>query len=83
MFFSAQDTTPLERSMFHIIKHSLDRMITVCELNSFFSEFNLETSLPFYFVKHLEQDVFSFILACRGFLKKWKLFSWQRNSLLV
>jgi len=51
-------------------------MITVCELNSFFSQFDLEASLQFFFVKHLEQDVFSFVLACRRFLKKWKLFSW-------
>lgn len=41
--------------MFRIILFSLDRMLTVCELNSFFSNFNLEASLPFFFVKHLEQ----------------------------
>jgi len=58
-------------------------MITVCEMNSFFSKFNFEASLPFFFVKNLQKDAFNFVLACRGFLKKWKLFSWERNSLLV
>jgi len=62
--------------MFRIIQYSLDRMITVFELNAFFSKFNLEASLPFFYVKCLEQDVFSFVLACRGFLKKCRLFIW-------
>jgi hypothetical protein len=49
---------------------SVVRLITVSELNSFFSKFHLEAYLPFFFVKQLEQEVFSFTPACRRSLDK-------------
>jgi hypothetical protein len=48
MLLSEYDTTPVERSTFRIIQYSLDRTIRVCELNSLYSKFNPEASLPFF-----------------------------------
>lgn len=69
MLLSEQDTKLRERSMFRNIQFSLDRKIAVCELNSIFSKFNLEASLPFFCLSALNKMYSASYQPARAFLR--------------